>query len=363
MNSGTGAAAFAAALVPGNAEAASRTLSDSCACLIATQNPFCCEDMMRRHTFLAFVCIFFLATAGTVFGQAGCNFNIAGDWEATAPGHVIPDLYRFTSDGTVTVFSVPANGEEQHKLGSARYRLEDAQTSKTLEFKSATGTRAFPWGTAKLEINQVDHTSFTTVSSGQSTTWVKKDPNQYYVVLGAHRGTPPHQGGPAFAMLIKTGEVKPVIETFGLFYRDGERINGPIPDDLYQRFTSDSLPADDAVLRLEISSQAFDRAMKVMRNWQERAREGTLLFPSYSYLNVIVPMRDIAESLNECGGNFRIYQLTWMLDDELGANVPQWELAFAYVKRLREMNEQSNISNVKFQQNNTSRLALPLPKN
>jgi hypothetical protein len=55
--------------------------------------------------------------------------------------------------------------------------------------------------------------------------------------------------------------------------------------------------------------------------------------------------------------------LTWMLDDELGANVPQWELAFAYVKRLREMNEQSNISSAKFQQDITSRLAPQLPKN
>ena len=316
---------------------------------------------MRRHTSLVFTCIFFLTASGSVFGQAACNFNIAGDWEATAPGHAGPDLYRFTPDGTVTVFPAPVKGEESPKLGKAKYRLQEAQTVTTLEFKS--GTSSFPWHAVKMEITHEDRASFTTLSSGQNITWVKKDPNQYYVVLGAHRGTPPHKGGPAFAVLIKTGEVKPAVETFGLFYHDGERINGPIPDDLYQRFTSDSLPADDAVLRLQISSQAFDRAMKVMRNWQERAREGTLLFPSYSYLNVIVPMRDIAESLNECGGNFHIYQLTWMLDDELGANIPQWELAFAYVKRLREMNGPSNISSAKFQQDITSRLALPPPEN
>jgi len=316
---------------------------------------------MRRHTSLVFTCIFFLAAAGTVFGQAGCNFNIAGDWEATAPGHTGPDLYRFTSDGMVTVFSTAVKGEEPQKLGKATYRLQEAQSARTLEFKPET--RAFPWQAVQMEITQVGRASFTTLSSGQSVTWAKKDPNQYYVVLAAHRGTPPHQGGPAFVMLIKTGEAKPEVETFGLFYRNGERINGPIPDDLYQRFTSDSLPADDAVLRLQIPSQAFDRAMKILRNWQERAREGTLLFPVYSYLNVIVPMKDVAEGLNECGGNFHIYQLTWMVDDELGANVPQWELAFAYVKRLREMNEQSNISSAKFQQDITSRLAPPLPKN
>ena len=163
-------------------------------------------------------------------------------------------------------------------------------------------------------------------------------------------------------MLIKTGDARPEIETFGLFYRNGGRINGPIPDDLYRQFTSDALPADDAVLRLQISSQAYDNAIKIMHNWQERARQGTLLFPAYSYLNVIVPLKEIAESLNQCGEDFHIYKLTWMVDDELGANVPQWELAFAYVKRLREMNEQSHISSAKFQKNVPSKLAVQLPK-
>jgi hypothetical protein len=318
---------------------------------------------MRRHTSLVFACIFLLAAAGTIFGQAGCNFNIAGDWEATAPGHAGPNLYRFTADGMVTVFSNAAKGKEPQKLGKAKYHFQDAQTVRTLEFKSPSGTDAFPWRVAKMTVTQADRGSFTTVNSGQSTIWVKKDPNQYYVVLGAHRGTPPHHGGPAFAMLIKTGEAKSEVETFGLFYRNGERINGPVPDDLYRQFTSDPLPADDAVLRLQISSQAYDRAMKVMRNWQERAREGTLLFPAYSYLNVIVPIKEIAESLNECGEDFRIYKLTWMVDDELGANIAQWELAFAYVKRLREMNEALHVSSAKFQQSITSRLAPPLPKN
>lgn len=317
---------------------------------------------MKRHTSLVFICIYFLAAAGTALAQAGCNFNIAGDWEATAPGHAGPDLYHFNADGTVNVFSISANGEKQRKLGSADYRLEGAQASKTLLFKPAAGTRAFPWGPAKMEITRVDHAGFTTVSSGVSTSWIKRDPSQYFVVLGAHRGTPPHQGGPAFAMLVKTGEVKPEVETFGLFYRDGERTSGPIPDDLYRQFTSDPLPGDDAVLRLQISFQAYESAMKVMRTWQERAQKGTLLFPSYSYLNIVVPLKEVAESLDRCGEGFHVYPLTWMVDDELGANVPQWELAFAYVKRLREMNEQSNISSVKFQQNITSRLALP-PKN
>ena len=316
---------------------------------------------MTRHASLLVVCIFLLAAAGITFGQAGCGFSLAGDWESTAPGQAAPNLYHFTPDGMVTVFSSSAKGEEPRKLGSATYRLKDAQTSKVLEFRPLPGKDAFPWGAAKMEITRADRASFTVVRSGVSTTWVKKDANRYYVVLAAHRGTPPHQGGPAFAMLIKTGDARPETETFGLFYRDGARINGPIPDDLYRRFTAEPLPADDALLRLRISPQAYERAMKVMHNWQQRAREGTLLFPAYSYLNIVVPLKDIAESLGQCGEDFHLYQLTWMVDDEIGANVPQWELAFKYVKELRQLNEQSHITSTQFQENITSRLALPLP--
>ena len=318
---------------------------------------------MKRRPSLVLVCIFFLAAVTTVFGQAECSFNIAGDWEATAPRHAGTNLYRFTTDGTVIIFSNAVTGEEPRELSRAKYHLTGANNSRTLEFKPEPRTAAFPWGATKMEVSHVDQASFITMSAGLSTTWVKKDSNQYYAVLAAHRGTPPHQGGPAFAALIKASKGKPAAETFGLFYRNGERVNGPIPDDLYQRFMADPLPADDAILRLRISSQAFENAMKIMRTWQGRAHNGTLLFPSYSYLNVIVPLRDIADSLSQCGTEFQPYKLTWMVDDELGANVPQWELAFAYVKRLRQMNEPSHISRAKFQQNITSRLAPPPPKN
>ena len=96
--------------------------------------------------------------------------------------------------------------------------------------------------------------------------------------------------------------------------------------------------------------------MNIVQTWQKRAREGALLFPSYSYLNIIVPLKEIAESLNQCGETIKLYQLTWMVDDELGANVPQWELAFAYIRRLRQLNEPLHMNNEKFQQSISSQL-------
>jgi hypothetical protein len=323
----------------------------------------CYEDQMKRHMSLIGCVITILAMAAPGLGQAGCEFSIAGDWESTSPGQDGPNLYRFGSDGSVTAFSRAANGAELHKLGRATYKLQGSQTARTLEFRPERGTGIFPWGAAKMEITRVDQASFTAVSSGLSTVWVKRDPSRYFVVFAAHRGSPPHKGGPAFSMLIKTSGTGTQAETFGLFYRDDVRIIGPIPDELYRQFTSEPASAEDTLLRLEISSQAFDRAIKIMQNSQQRAREGKLLFPLESYLNIILPLKDIAESLNQCGEDFHVHKLTWLVDDEIGANVPQWELAFQYVKKLRQLNEQRHVTDAKFEQSITSRLVLPLSKN
>lgn len=301
--------------------------------------------------------------ASAVFAQTGCEFTIAGDWETTTQGKAESFLYRFGSDGTVTVFSTQRKTANVQKIGKATYRLLDAKPSRILEFRLVPGGGTFPLGPARMEITHFDRVGFTAVNTGQSTSWVRKDPNRYFVVLAAHRGTPPHHGGPAFAVLVKSGEKETQAETFGLFYRNEERAVGMIPDELYEQFNKEPVSPEDALLRVRVSPQAFDAAMKVMRDWQQRAKEGSLLFPGYSYLNVIVPLKQIAESLEQCSDDFHAYKLTWMLDDEMGANVPQWELAYQYVKKLRELNQQNHLSDVKFQQSITSRLTLPLSNN
>jgi hypothetical protein len=318
---------------------------------------------MKQHMYVIGCVISILVMVVPGSGQTGCEFNIAGDWESTSPGQAGPNLYKFSSDGSVIAFSRGANGMELHKLGQATYKLQDSRGARTLEFRPESGTGIFPWGGAKMEIMHVDHASFTAMNAGLSTVWIKKDASRYFVVFAAHRGVPPHKGGPAFSMLIKTSAAASQAETFGLFYHDDERIIGPIPDELYRKFTSEPASAEDTLLRLEISSQSFDGAMKVIQSWQRRAREDKLLFAPESYLNIIVPLKEIAESLNQCGEGFRLHKLTWLVDDEIGANVPQWELAFQYVKKLRQLNEQSHVTDTKFEQSITSRLVLPPSKN
>lgn len=315
---------------------------------------------MKRYMSLLFsFVIMSLITVAPGFGQAGCEFSVSGDWESMAPGQSSPNLYRFGSDGIVTAFSTAIKDQEPQKLGQARYKLQNSSMERTLEFRPLSGDGAFP---SKLEITQIERTSFTAMSSGKSTNWTRKDPYRYFVVLAADRGTPPHNGGPAFAMLIKSSTTETKVETFGLYYRNGERINGPIPESLYRQFTLESLSPENALLRLEITPESFERAMKVMHNWQKRAKEGALLFPERSYLNIIVPLKEIAESVNQCGEDFHLYKLTWMVDDEIAVKFGEWEQAFQYVKKLRQLNEQLHLSDAKFQQDITSSLVLPQPK-
>src|ERR1051326_2423582 len=206
-------------------------------------------------------------------------------------------------------------------------------------------------GFARMEISHFSNASFRLTGAGSGpTTWTKKDPYKYFVVLAAHRGTPPHKGGPAFAMLIKSAENKAEVETFGLYYQNEDRINGPVPEEVSRKFTNGQLSDQDSMLRLQVTSEEFARSMTILQTWQRRAREGALLFPEYSYLNVIVPLKEIAESLNQCGDTINLYKLTWMVDDELAVNVPEWELAFQYVKKLRQLNEPLNVTDEKFQQ-------------
>src|SRR5262249_55667711 len=156
----------------------------------------------------------------------------------------------------------------------------------------SAGSRAFPWGFGRLEIVKAEDNSFATVkpgsvssSSSSSSSWVRHDRDKYFVVMAAHRGTPPHFGGPAFVMLIrKPGDGEVQVDNFGLYYRDRQRINGPVPAEVAGQYMAELPPDQDAVLRLEVKAPQFSRAMKIVHDWQKRAAENTLLFPSYSYL-------------------------------------------------------------------------------
>jgi hypothetical protein len=311
--------------------------------------------LIRQIALLSMVSLF-VALAGAA--QQACTFTITGDWESTAPGASAPEVFRFAPDGTVTLLSPADTGGHAGKIARAAYKLDSSQPPKTLEFKRlpSAGSSAFPWGFGRLEIVNASDNSFATVtpgsvSSSSPSSWVRHDRDKYFVVMAAHRGTPPHFGGPAFVMLIrKPIEGEAQVDNFGLYYCDRQRINGPVPAEVTAQYMADLPPGEDAVLRVEVAAPQFSRAMKIVHDWQKRAAENTMLFPAYSYLNVVVPLKEVAESLNACGETIKLHQLTWMVDDEIGANFAEWELAYQYIKKLRAINEQANVSEATVQQ-------------
>jgi hypothetical protein len=309
------------------------------------------------HPIRKLVFIFLLAVT-SAFGQSGCEFNLSGTWESALPGQSNSALYHFAPNGRVTVFS--RSGPDQRAQGSeiarATYKLDDPKAPKAIEFKAIRGGGSFPWGITRMEITKYDGTTFTSVQPGsEPTAWVRIDPQRYFVVLAARQGTP-NDGGPALGMLIKTDGSQMQINTFGLYYNDGRKITGPVPAELYNQFMTESRRDSDVMLRLEVTSQEFERSMKIMQSWQRRAREDALLFSPRSYLNSIVPLKEIAESLNQCGEKIKLHKLDWKVDDEIGANYGLSVVAFQYVKKLRELNDPLHVPDDKFQQTMSGRL-------
>jgi len=186
--------------------------------------------MKCLFSFISFLTILFAAVA-MASAQAGCEFKIAGEWQSTAPGESGAHIYRFTPDGKVAVFD-PQDAHEHRAQATAAFKLEsppDPKDPKTLEFKPVPGGGRFPWGSGKLEVAHFDDGRFTLVKSGsEPAEWTRIDSYGYFVVFAAHRGTPPHRGGPAFGMLIKTGGKETEIESFGLYYRNDKFYPGPL---------------------------------------------------------------------------------------------------------------------------------------
>jgi hypothetical protein len=220
----------------------------------------------------------------------------------------------------------------------------------------AGGATAFGQQAREFNIGGV---TFACVKSAQKPmSRVSANREHYFVVLAAREGPggarvgSRREGGPAFAMLIKVEGSKTQIETFGLYFDKNAGKLGPVPTEFYSQFIIEPRPGEprsgpDAILRLEVTRSDYEKGLKIVQEWQRRAREDTLLFTEDSYLNCVVPLKEIAESLNQDRG-IRLYKLDWSDTDEISSNYPASQIAFQYVKRLRSLNDTLNLADDKF---------------
>jgi hypothetical protein len=152
-------------------------------------------------------------------------------------------------------------------------------------------------------------------------------------------------------MMIKTDGRDTQIDSVGIYERrPGYWGFGPIPVDTYKQFWKESSKDSEVLLRLELTAPQYDRAVKIVRTWERRVREGDLLYPDLLMDNILL-VKEVTESLNQCGEKFKLYKMDWSLGDRISASPredPTSHVTFMYFKELRRLNEPLHVPDEKF---------------
>ena len=215
-----------------------------------------------------------------------------------------------------------------------------------------------------MKVVSYDDSSITCAIPGVGTTrWTRVDPDRYFIVLAAREKEFYDSSGSAFPMVIKLAGGAPTIDAFGIYFRRRQRAFGTVPPDVYKNYLREARNDSETTLRLEINSRQYERALKVIKEWERRDREGALLYTTAAetlddatYLNNILVVKAVTETLNQCSEDFNLYPLNyvhkddWISDKYRSAFVP-----FYYFKELRQRNEARHIDDKKFQE------LVPLP--
>ncbi len=308
--------------------------------------------MKRSIIFLSSLLVVLMVGA-EVLGQKGCDFSIIGAWRATGSDEAGPALVVFGQDGSVTVYS-GSGRVDGSEIAKGTYTLDDAKAPKSITLTAVKAGGFLSEGVISLGIAASDDTSFTSIGPGaESMRWVRAEPFRYFLVLAGREGNS-RDGGPAFAMLIRKDGRETLIETAGLYFEKNHKKFGLIPKEVYDEFMREPNSSSDVMLRLEITGAQFQRSLKIMKDWQRRAREGTLLYPPAQTralnVNTSVLLKQLAEDLNRCGERISLYALTWRDDDEVAVNYNPRQVPFQYLKRLKQLNEKRHVPDSEFAQ-------------
>jgi hypothetical protein len=304
---------------------------------------------MRRTSFfcsgLLLLCVC-LIVPPAAFSQKSCPFNIAGLWRVTNADAASPTLYRFTEDGTIIRLG-QSTGERETVV--ATYTLDDPKAPKVIKVQATIESAGFTKGLTSMAIKAFDESSFTCVKPDSSSIqWVKAETARYFIVLAGRKGLFYDRSGPAFPMLIRLDGEKTQVDAVGIYSIRGTANFGTIPTETYQEFMKESGNTSDVMLRLEISGTQYDRGLQILRGWERRVREGTLLYPDISMDNILL-VKQITESLNQCTEKIKLYNLDWGVDDKISDNMKPTHIPFLYFQELRRLNQALHVGDEKFQ--------------
>jgi hypothetical protein len=302
------------------------------------------------------------------FGQdkKKCPCDIVGTWKAQL-SKTEARLYEFDGEGVVKVLNV-AGDAKPAEIATAKYEFveeplpmepaaaQEKAPDKQISFTATGKNRIFGRTNATMKIVSYDDSSITCEIPGVAGTvrWTRVDPDRYFIILVARQNEFYDNNGSAFPVVIKLAGGVPTINAAGTYSDHGKAAFGTVPTDVYKDYLREARGDAEVILRLEINSRQYERALKVVQEWQRRAREGALLYRSPDsnvLLNNLLLVRDVTETLNLCQNDLDLYKLDytypkdWITDQYSPEFVP-----FFFFKELRRRNEARHIEYKKFQE-------------
>jgi hypothetical protein len=303
---------------------------------------------------LAILALTVLASTGTASAQEkSCSFNLVGTWKVQI-SKTDARLYTFDADGKMKVLAISGTAEPK-EIATASYTVDDPEVPQVVSFKATGKNRIFGRLKADMKVVSYDDVSLTCSIPGIGTTrWTRVDPNRYFIVLAARTEEFYDHTGSAFPILIKVSEGVREMNAVGIYSDNGKVQFGTVPPETYKNYLREARGESETVLRLEINGAQYERGLKIVKEWQRRAREDALLYtPPLSpvQLNNIVLVKAVTETLNQCTDDVNLYKLDyvhprdWLSDRYSPDLVP-----FYYFKELRKLNEARHIGEQKFQE-------------
>lgn len=315
---------------------------------------------MKLTAIISLLGILIVTSSVTASAQEkSCSFDVVGTWKAQV-STTQTILYRFDSKGGVTVLSSSGTAEPQ-QIATASYTVNnELGKPDSISFTATGKNRIFGSLRKTMKIESYDDSSITCAIPGIGTTrWTRVDPDRYFIVLTARRGEFYDTSGSAFPMVIKLAGGVPTIDAFGVYLTKEGKTFGTVPATVYKNYLREARNDSETTLRLEINSRQYERVLKIIKEWERRDREGALLYTMRgmdnsedpNYLNNILVVKAITETLNQCTDDVTLYPLNYVVKDDWITNkYTSGFVPFYYFQELRRLNEGRNIPEQKFQE-------------
>jgi hypothetical protein len=298
--------------------------------------------------------------------QKQCPCEIIGTWRAQISTSEAR-LYTFDGEGVVKVLKVSGDAKPV-EVATAKYEFveepiaEDTAASaqkapeKQISFTTTGKNRIFGRTNTTMKIVSYDDSSLTCEIPGvkEPVRWTRVDPDRYFIIFVARQNEFYDNSGSAFPMVVKLAGGVPKIDAAGTYPKHGKAAFGAVPLEIYKDYLREARGDSEVILRLEINSRQYERALNIVQEWQRRAHDGDLLYrypDGNGSLNNLVLLRAVTETLNLCERDFDLYKLDYNYPNDWisDAYAPEF-IPFFFFKELRKRNEARHIEYKKFQE-------------